>query len=103
MLVAVSKTKPVEMIVDAYSMGQRHFGENYVKELKEKGPHDVITANCPDIKWHFIGHLQANKVNKASYKLIFNVQSSHVLVTDNVILYNLGRKYTGHLYGRNCG
>lgn len=64
MLVAVSKTKPVEMIGDAYSVGQRHFGENYVQELDEKGSNSFIIANCPEIKWHFIGHMQRNKVNK---------------------------------------
>lgn len=56
-LVAVSKTKPVEDIFALYSEGQRDFGENYVQELVEKRlllPHDI--------KWHFIGHLQTNKV-----------------------------------------
>ncbi|CAK4116849.1 unnamed protein product, partial [Aphanomyces euteiches] len=56
-LVAVSKTKPVEDIQVAYDLDQRHFGENYIQELVEKAP------QCPaDIQWHFIGHLQSNKV-----------------------------------------
>lgn len=56
-LVAVSKTKPVEAILDLYAQGQRIFGENYVQELVEK------QALLPqDIEWHFIGHLQTNKV-----------------------------------------
>lgn len=56
-LVAVSKTKPNEMLLDAYKAGQRHFGENYVQELVDK------EAQLPkDIRWHFIGHLQSNKV-----------------------------------------
>lgn len=56
-LVAVSKTKPVEDILSLYQMGQRDFGENYVQELVEK------QAKLPaDIRWHFIGHLQGNKV-----------------------------------------
>lgn len=63
-LVAVSKTKPVEAILEAYSVGQRHFGENYVKELEEKANDPKILENCKNIKWHFIGHLQRNKVNK---------------------------------------
>lgn len=63
-LVAVSKTKPVEDIIDAYNVGQRHFGENYVKELEEKAVHPKILESCKDIKWHFIGHLQRNKINK---------------------------------------
>ncbi|XP_036322694.1 pyridoxal phosphate homeostasis protein-like isoform X2 [Rhagoletis pomonella] len=64
LLVAVSKTKPVEMIIEAYTAGQRHFGENYVQELVEKAQHPDILQHCPEIKWHFIGHLQNNKINK---------------------------------------
>ncbi|KAL5284322.1 PROSC family protein [Megaselia abdita] len=63
-LVAVSKTKPVEAIIEAYSTGQRYFGENYVNELSEKASNEEILRNCPEIKWHFIGHLQTNKINK---------------------------------------
>lgn len=63
-LVAVSKIKPVSMIVDAYEAGQRHFGENYVNELAEKASDPLILEKCKDIKWHFIGHLQTNKINK---------------------------------------
>jgi len=56
-LVAVSKTKPVNIIDEAYNAGQRCFGENKVQELVEKQP------LLPDeIEWHFIGHLQRNKV-----------------------------------------
>lgn len=56
-LVAVSKTKPVEDIRALYELGQRDFGENYVQELTEKQA--ILPA---DIRWHFIGHLQSNKV-----------------------------------------
>lgn len=56
-LVAVSKTKPVSDIEALYAMGQRDFGENYVQELA--GKHPQLPA---DIRWHFIGHLQRNKV-----------------------------------------
>ncbi|CAG9772861.1 unnamed protein product [Ceutorhynchus assimilis] len=63
-LVAVSKIKPNELIIQAYEEGQRHFGENYVKELDEKSHSPDILEKCKDIKWHFIGHLQSNKVNK---------------------------------------
>lgn len=59
-LVAVSKTHPAEFIVDAYSCGQRVFGENKVQEMDEK--HEALKTSCPDIKWHLIGHLQTNKV-----------------------------------------
>jgi len=63
-LVAVSKTKPREAIIDAYINGQRHFGENYVQELVDKASDPEILEKCKEIKWHFIGHLQSNKVNK---------------------------------------
>ncbi len=56
-LVAVSKTKPVEDILALYEMGQRDFGENYVQELTEK--YEKLPK---DIRWHYIGHLQSNKV-----------------------------------------
>jgi len=58
-LVAVSKTKPNELILEAYESGQRDFGENYVQELVEK--QKELPA---DIHWHFIGHLQTNKVKQ---------------------------------------
>ncbi|XP_051496835.1 pyridoxal phosphate homeostasis protein isoform X1 [Apus apus] len=63
-LVAVSKTKPAEMVMDAYRHGQRSFGENYVQELLEKASDSRILSSCPEIKWHFIGHLQKSNVNK---------------------------------------
>lgn len=63
-LVAVSKTKPPEMVIDAYQHGQRDFGENYVNELVDKASNPQILEACPEIKWHFIGHLQKNNVNK---------------------------------------
>lgn len=56
-LVAVSKTKPNDALLEAYNSGQRDFGENYVQELVDK------QNELPkDINWHFIGHLQSNKV-----------------------------------------
>lgn len=56
-LIAVSKTKPVEALLEAYQAGARDFGENKVQELLDKIP--VLPA---DIRWHMIGHLQRNKV-----------------------------------------
>ena len=56
-LVAVSKTKPVTLIQQAYDCGQRDFGENKVQELRDKQP-----LLPDDIRWHMIGHLQRNKV-----------------------------------------
>ena len=56
-LIAVSKTKPISMIIDAYEAGVRDFGENKVQEMCEK--YEVLEK---DINWHMIGHLQTNKV-----------------------------------------
>jgi PLP dependent protein len=68
-LLAVSKTKSVQEILDLYHLGQRDFGENYVQELLEKQP-----ALPADIRWHFIGHLQSNKV-KYIVPFVFMIQS----------------------------
>lgn len=57
LLIAVSKTKPVEMIQEAYDLGVRDFGENKVQELLNK-----MEILPKDIRWHMIGHLQRNKV-----------------------------------------
>ena len=58
-LIAVSKTKPVELLREAYDAGVRDFGENKVQEILEKVP------QLPsDIRWHMIGHLQKNKVRQ---------------------------------------
>jgi len=56
-LVAVSKTKPVRLVEQAYEYGIRQFGENKAQEMKEK--YDMLPKN---INWHFIGHLQTNKI-----------------------------------------
>ncbi len=71
-LVAVSKTKPVSMLQDAYDAGIRHFGENKVQEMCEK--YEVMEK---DIQWHMIGHLQTNKVKYliGKTKLIHSVDS----------------------------
>jgi hypothetical protein len=78
-LIAVSKTKPLEMLQEAYQGGQRIFGENKVQELVQK-----YEALPKDIEWHLIGHLQSNKVKYIapfvamihgvdSYKLLENI------------------------------
>ena len=74
-LVAVSKTKPVEDLTEAYNHGVRDFGENYVNELAEK-----IEAMPGDIRWHMIGHLQTNKVKYLVGKvyMIHSVDSVHL-------------------------
>ena len=75
-LVAVSKTKPVDDLQALYDLGQRDFGENYVQELVDK------QAFLPkDIRWHFIGHLQSNKVKFIApfVHLIHGVDSESLL------------------------
>eukprot|EP00054_Salpingoeca_dolichothecata_P016387 m.96031 g.96031 ORF g.96031 m.96031 type:complete len:277 (-) comp21959_c1_seq1:158-988(-) len=59
-LVAVSKTKPLSLLLEAYKHGQRVFGENYVQELVDKASHPELPS---DLTFHFIGHLQSNKAN----------------------------------------
>lgn len=75
-LVAVSKTKPVEAIIEAYNANQRHFGENKVQELVDK--YEQLPK---DINWHLIGHLQTNKVKYIApfVHLIHAVDSAKLL------------------------
>ena len=78
-LVCVSKFHPVEAIREAYEAGERHFGESRVQELKTK-----IPQLPSDIYWHFIGHLQTNKVRdllKLKPYLIHSVDSERLLQT----------------------
>lgn len=63
-LIAISKTKSIETIIELYQAGQRDFGENYVDELEKKSNDETLRSHCPDICWHFVGHLQSNKVNR---------------------------------------
>lgn len=63
-MIAVSKLKPIELVLEAYEAGQRDFGENYIQELLEKSNHPTVLERCPEIRWHFIGHLQSNKSKK---------------------------------------
>ena len=75
-LVAVSKTRSIEEIRALYDLGHRAFGENYPQELKEKQ-----AALPADIEWHFIGHLQTNKVKLISsfVRLVHAVDSDRLL------------------------
>lgn len=75
-LVAVSKFQPVEAIEEAYRIGQRHFGESRAQELSAKAA--ILPA---DIKWHFIGHLQRNKVRQvvACAAMIESIDSLELL------------------------
>ncbi|MCY7422210.1 MAG: YggS family pyridoxal phosphate-dependent enzyme [Chitinophagaceae bacterium] len=79
-LVAVSKIKPVPDLMNLYEEGQRDFGENYVQELVDKQPQ--LPA---DTRWHFIGHLQSNKVKYLApfIHLIHGVDSVKLLAEIN--------------------
>ena len=79
-LVAISKTKPVSDIIEAYNAGQRYFGENRVQELLNKK--DLLPT---DIEWHMIGHLQTNKVKSIVpfISMIQSVDSYKLLVAIN--------------------
>lgn len=87
-LVAVSKTKPIEDIEALYQLGQRDFGENYTQELVDK--HAVLPK---DIRWHFIGHLQTNKVKYIApfVHLIHGVDSLKLLTEINKQAQKMGR------------
>ena len=79
-LVAVSKTKPESDIMEAYNAGHRIFGENHAQEMKQKH------ADLPtDIEWHFIGHLQTNKIKYIIdyVKLIHSIDSANLLQAVN--------------------
>jgi pyridoxal phosphate enzyme (YggS family) len=87
-LVAVSKTKPVSDILQAYNSGQRSFGENRVQELLQKK--DLLPA---DIEWHLIGHLQSNKVKLIVpfISLIHSVDSFKLLKIINLEASRINR------------
>ncbi len=87
-VVAVSKTKPAGDISSAYHFGVRDFGENYVQELREKQP--LLPS---DIRWHFIGHLQTNKVKYIApfVHLIQSVDSAGLLAEINKQAVKNGR------------
>ena len=87
-LVAVSKKKPEEEIQELYDLGQRIFGENYVQEMVDK------SASLPDdISWHFIGHLQTNKVKHIApfVALIHSVDSKKLLTEINTQAFKNNR------------
>lgn len=79
-LIAISKTKPVEEIMEAYAAGQRAFGENQVQELLAK-----YEEMPKDIEWHLVGHLQTNKVKYIApfIHMIHSVDSLKVLMEIN--------------------
>ena len=79
-LIAVSKTKPVELLQEAYNAGARDFGENKVQEIMDK--YDKLPE---DIRWHMIGHLQTNKVKYIADKvhMIHSVDSAKLALEIN--------------------
>lgn len=100
-LIAVSKTKPIQMIQEAIEAGKKEFGENKAQEMKEK--QETLPK---DLKWHFIGHLQTNKVKYVVGRaaLIHSVDSLHLaeaiekesakqnLVTDILVEVNVAQE-----------
>jgi len=87
-LIAVSKTKPVTDILEAYNAGQRYFGENRVQELLDK---KVLLPT--DIEWHLIGHLQSNKIKYMVpfISMIQSIDSYKLLVSINSEAFKIGR------------
>lgn len=87
-LIAVSKTKPISMLKEAYDAGVRDFGENKVQEILEK--YDKLPS---DIRWHMIGHLQRNKVKYIIDKvsLIHSVDSLRLAeeISKEAVKHNL--------------
>ncbi|HWS83700.1 MAG TPA: YggS family pyridoxal phosphate-dependent enzyme [Ktedonobacteraceae bacterium] len=79
--VAVSKTKPLDLVQMAYELGITHFGENRVQEALSK----IATWNPSDVHWHMIGHLQTNKVGKVvgQFDCIHSIDSLHLAETLN--------------------
>ena len=102
-LIAVSKTKPISLLEEAYQTGCRHFGENKVQELCDK--YEVMEK---DIQWHMIGHLQTNKVKYLigktclihsvdSYKLACEIEkqaAKHDCIMDILIEVNIANEET---------
>ena len=88
-LLAVSKQHPAEMILEAYHAGQRIFGENKVQELMAK--HEKLPK---DIEWHFIGHLQTNKIKYILpfVAMIHSIDSEKLLLAVDKFAHKAGRK-----------
>lgn len=83
-LLAVSKTKPPEAVREAYGAGLRDFGESYAQELEAKAR---ALADLPDLRWHFIGHLQTNKA-----KVVARVASAVHTVDSVHLARELGKR-----------
>jgi pyridoxal phosphate enzyme (YggS family) len=91
-LVAVSKTKPLELLQQAYENGQRVFGENYAQELVEKA---AALGELQDVQWHFIGGLQSNKASM----LVKGVVPHGKLVVETVGSLKVAKKLDNAMSG----
>lgn len=91
-LIAVSKVQSVDKIAELYGLGQRDFGENYVQELLEKAQY-FRAQGIQDIRWHFIGHLQRNKV-----KLLLPVCTAVHSVDSQKLISELAKRVQGERF-----
>lgn len=89
-LIAVSKTKPLELIQQAYSLGITNFGENRIQEALPK----IAAFHQPDIRWHMIGHVQSNKASKVarSFEYVHSIDSVHLAHALNTHATEQGRR-----------
>ena len=94
-LVAVTKKFPAEAIRDAYALGLRDFGENYVQEFETKRGE---LPDWPDARYHFIGHLQSNKSKKAAeiFQVIHTLDSAKIARRLNDDFESRGALHAGH-------
>ena len=103
-LLAVSKTRPAEDVREALAAGQRHFGENYAQELRDKAD---LCADAPEIVWHFIGALQTNKAKVVAPRaaLVHDVDRLDLAVElgRRVGATHAGPRTIGVLLGVNIG
>lgn len=92
-LLVVTKTRTADDIRALYQLGQRDFGENKVQELEEK---DALLGDCPELRWHLIGHLQSNKISKLNK--ISRLYAIHSVDTFE-LAQRLVKSLTGHFQG----
>jgi len=97
-LVAVTKKFPADAIREAYALGLRDFGENYVQEFETKR---AELPDWPDARYHFIGHLQSNKSKKAAeiFQVIHTLDSAKIARRLNDDVESRGAHYPGHPTG----
>ena len=92
-LLVVSKTRSAEEVRALYQLGQRDFGENRVQDLEEK---DALLTDCPELRWHLIGHLQSNKITKLNK--LSRLTSIHSIDSFE-LAEKLAKGLTGHFEG----